>query len=308
MRPIRTFTAALLGLVLAAAVLVPAEATYPGDVGRLAFGLTPPGSSNPDIYSLRPDGTGLRQLTNDPGFDACPAYDVTGRRMAICSGRTGNTEIWTMNADGSHERQLTRRGGTSAAIFPDFSPNGRRVAFMWRAASTDLFDIWTVRTDGRQYQQLTRTPDLDDSYPAYSPSGRTLVFLRSNAGRTNTQVWLMDRHGRHQRQLTFDAALKDQLPDWRPDGRKIAYQAGGDLWLINPDGSGQVNVTNTPGVQEFGAAWSPDGQRIAYLNFGDRRVYTMRPDGTDVRAVGPASGVQFVPAWQPRPPHHDRKH
>ena len=111
----------------------------------------------------------------------------------------------------------------------------------------------------------------------------------------------MNRHGRQQRQLTFDATVKDQLPDWRPDGGLIAYMAGNDIWVIRPDSTGQVNVTNTPNVQEYGTAWSPDGRRIAYLNFAERRVYTMRADGTDVGPVGPAAGLQFVPGWQPLP-------
>jgi Tol biopolymer transport system component len=205
-----------------------------------------------------------------------------------------------MRADGSKKRQLTRLGEGRRATFPDFSPSGRHVAFTYQTEAGALADIWTVRDDGRRPRPLTNTPDVDDAFPAWSPDGRHIVFLRRNADRSVSQVWTMDRHGRHLRQFTFDPAAKDQVPDWRPDGKKIAYQADGDIWLINPDGSGQVNITNTPDVQEFGTAWSPDGRRIAYLNFGERVVYTMRADGTDVRAVGAGLGQQFVPAWQPR--------
>lgn len=202
-----------------------------------------------------------------------------------------------MRADGSHERQLTRLGGI--ALFPDFSPNGRRVAFNFQDSGAPVADIWTIRDSGRHPRQLTDTPNEDDAYPAWSPDGRSIVFIRSNADFTASQLWIMDRRGRHQRALTSDPLFKDQLPDWRPDGRQIAYQAGGDNWLINPDGSRQLNITNTPDVQEYGTVWSPDGQRIAFLNFGDRLVYTMRADGSDARVVRPGLGVQFVPAWQP---------
>lgn len=303
MRMRRCLPAALLGLALATSALPPAEATYPGGVGRIAFGLTQPGGLNPDIYSVRPDGTGLRQLTDDPGFDACAAYDATGRDIAFCSGRTGagTFEIWTMKADGSNERRLTYLN--QRATFPDFSPSGRHVVFTLSAGAAPA-DIWTIRKDGSHPRPLTSTPEVDDAFPAWSPDGRSIIFLEGNAERTVSQLWIMDRNGRHQRQLTFDATVKDQLPDWRPDGKLIAYQAGSDIWLIRPDGSGQVNITNTPAVEEVGTAWSPDGRRIAYLNFAERRVYTVRRDGTDVRAVGPATGLQFVPGWQPEPRRH----
>jgi TolB protein len=182
------------------------------------------------------------------------------------------------------------------------------VAFQLQANPTAPANIWTIRDNGTGLRRLTNTPAKDEAYPAWSPDGRWIAFIRSNADYSEGQLWVMDRHGRHQRQLTFDPAPKDQLPDWRPDGKQIAYEAGGgdggDLWLINPDGSGQVNVTHTPEVPELGVAWSPDGQRLAYLNFRDRLVYTMRPDGSDVRVVRPGLGTQYVPAWQPLARHH----
>ena len=138
-----------------------------------------------------------------------------------------------------------------------------------------------------------------EAFPVYSPNGRRIVYLAGD-GQTS-QVWIMDRHGRQQRQLTFDTTVKDQVPDWRPDGQKIAYQADGDIWQMNPDGTGQVNITRTPDIVEYGTAWSPDGKRIAFLNFGERVVYTMNADGTDVRAVATGLGVQFVPGWGTRP-------
>jgi hypothetical protein len=49
-----------------------AYASYPGGDRRLAFGMVDP-SGNPDVYSVLPDGHGLRRLTTQPTFDACPA-------------------------------------------------------------------------------------------------------------------------------------------------------------------------------------------------------------------------------------------
>ena len=241
-------------------------------------------------------------MTDSPGYDASVAYDRTGKRIAFCSSRTGSAEIWTMRADGSNQHQVTAMGGQ--ATFPDFAPSGRRLAFAFRGTASPSTDIWTIRARGGQPRQLTKTADRHEAFPVYSPNGRHIVYL-SGDGQAN-QVWIMDRHGRHQRQLTFDATLKDQVPDWRPDGKKIAYQADGDIWLMNPDGTGQVNITRTPDIVEYGTAWSPNGRRIAFLNFGERVVYTMKADDTDVRVVGTGLGMQFLPGWGPKPRSNKR--
>src|SRR5918998_1906208 len=139
----RLFTVTALAALLALTAPTPAQATYPGAVGRIAFGISEAG--NVDVHSIRPDGTGLRRLTDHPGFDACAAYDATGKRIAFCSNRTGTFQIWTMRADGSHERQLTRLGGQ--ALWPDFSPRDNQVAFSYQADANALADIWTIRDD-----------------------------------------------------------------------------------------------------------------------------------------------------------------
>lgn len=302
MRRARALLAASAAVVVAASLGAPAQATYPGDPGSVAFGATVDG--NVDVYSARADGSEVRRLTEDPGFDACVAYDATGDRVAFCSTRTGpGTEIWTMRSDGTQEHRLTRLNG--AAAFPDFAPRRPWVAFSFSELpappATPVFDIWIIRDDGRRLRQLTDTPDVDESYPVWSPDGRWIAFIRADRNRQNGQLWVMDRNGRRQRQLTFDPLTKEQLPDWRPDGEQIAYEAGRDTWVINPDGSGQTNITKTPALQEYGVAWSPDGQRIAYLDNTTRLVNTMRVDGTDRRVVAPNLPVQFAPAWQPIP-------
>lgn len=302
MRILRTIVAASLAVLLTATTGTAAHATYPGDNGDIAFSATLNG--NDDIYAANPDGSDVRRLTDDPAFDACPAYDRRGERIAWCRGELvangiGSVEIWTMLADGSGERQLTHLGGF--ATFPDFSRNGRRVAFTHRASSADDFDIWSISDNGRNPRNLTESSDADESYPAWSPDGRWIVFVRAEVGAQTGQLWIMDRHGRRQRQLTFDQPLKQQLPDWRPDGDLIAYEAGRDVWVIRPDGSGQRKVTDTAEIAEYGPTWSPDGERIAYLEFDQRLIYTMRADGTDVRQLTSEAGLQRVPGWQPLP-------
>jgi Tol biopolymer transport system component len=75
---------------------------------------------NFNIFTIRPDGTGLKQLSNTSGNDAHLAWSPDGSRILFASSRmgfkdeaplTGNPqpygEIFVMNADGTHVEQLT---------------------------------------------------------------------------------------------------------------------------------------------------------------------------------------------------------
>jgi Tol biopolymer transport system component len=277
-----------------------AYATYPGEPGRLAFGVAVDGKQ-PDVYSVLPNGHGLRQLTDDPGFDACPAYSADGNSIAWCSQAEdppGQTDVWVMRANGKGKHRVTRMGGI--ANFPDFSPDGSLIAFNARPAGAADMDIYVVSSRGGSVRRLT-TSTGNDVLPAWSPNGTQLVFLSNRTG--TSQVWVMNADGSNQHPLTTDATVKDQTPDWSPDGSKIAYIAdtaavGGDIWLMNADGSNQHPITTGP-TARLGTAWSPDGTAIAYLNWNTRTVETVNADGSDPHVVHPL-GVQYVPAWQPR--------
>jgi Tol biopolymer transport system component len=77
--------------------------------------------SNYDIYIIKPDGSGLKRLTSDPGNDAHNVWSPDGKWIAFSSGKTGFKdesalhprnpqpygEICVIRADGSDFRVLT---------------------------------------------------------------------------------------------------------------------------------------------------------------------------------------------------------
>ena len=281
--------AGALALAALSGAITTARATYPGKTnGRLAFAITVDG--NTDVHSVLPNGRALHRLTNDPGFDACPAYSADGERIAWC----GPGGIWLMNQDGTDQRQLNAFGA-----FPDFSPDGSKIVFGGAPTGSTNVDVWAIDVEGGDLTRITDAPGFD-RFPAWSPDGTKIVFQSSRTG--IAQVWMMNPDGSDQTQLTFDPVSKDQLPDWSPDGRRIAFveqthPVGGDIWVMNADGGDPHPITSA--ADKLGAAWSPDGSAIATLDWPSRTVEIIMLDTTEARVVYPG-GVQFVPGWQPR--------
>jgi Tol biopolymer transport system component len=65
-----------------------------------------------DIFRVRPDGTGLRQLTRSAGKNVSPAWSPDGKRIVFASsrGRGDYFDIYVMNANGGGQKRLTKGG------------------------------------------------------------------------------------------------------------------------------------------------------------------------------------------------------
>ena len=109
-RPIGlAFAVALLGIT-AIVWALPTPAAFPGMNGLIAF-WGGDQQSNPQIYVMRPNGTGITKVSQDPAaFDALPRWSPNGRQL-VFSRSVGQPplNLYRMNADGSSRTQLTFR-------------------------------------------------------------------------------------------------------------------------------------------------------------------------------------------------------
>jgi dipeptidyl aminopeptidase/acylaminoacyl peptidase len=126
-----------------------------------------------DLYVVKHDGTGYRQLTDDRFHDRGPKWSPDGKRIAFYSDRSGRYETWAIRPDGSGLEQLTKTTGPSRWD-TEWAPDGKHI----------------VTTDGvRTYvDDLTRPlaerhaevlPALEGGHAldprSWSPDGSTLA-------------------------------------------------------------------------------------------------------------------------------------
>lgn len=175
------------------------------------------GDSQPDLYLVKPDGSGLKRITRNPGHDGCPAWSPDGRRLAFCSDRSGSFDVWVMDVETGRSRRFTR--ARSIEWNPDWSPDGRSIAFGSDRAGN--FDVWVKQVRSGRLTRVTRNKHADD-YPSWSPTGTRIAFASLRSG--NWDVFTIPLGGGKAERITTNPAV-DLFPSWSPDGGQLAFES-----------------------------------------------------------------------------------
>ena len=157
-------------------------------------------NGNWDIYSMAPDGSADRRLTDHEAQDGWPSWTPDGQQIVFASDRSGNWELFIMNADGSNVRQLTNRPETTD-LFPEVSPDGTLVVFSSQVEAVNEGEIYVMPIEGGEPTRLTSTAALNNM-PSWCPSGEQIVFTSDRDG--NENVYIMSADGATQTRLTDD--------------------------------------------------------------------------------------------------------
>jgi Tol biopolymer transport system component len=96
------------------------------DGARIVFNSSFEGQAAVEIYTVRPDGTGLQRVRRESkrSYSFEPVWSPDGSRIAMVHGtRHTFPHIWTMRADGTDLRQITR--GPRVDLRPDWGTAAR---------------------------------------------------------------------------------------------------------------------------------------------------------------------------------------
>ena len=196
-----------------------------------------------DIFTARPDGSELKQLTDSGNYDAEATISSDGSKIVFTSMRDGDLDIYVMDADGRNVKRLTQELGYDGGPF--FSPDGTKIVY--------------------RAHHPTDPAEVED-YQALLAQG----LLRP----TKLEIWVMDADGGNKRPVTSNGQA-NFAPFWHPDGRRIIFSSNMaaedprsrnfDLYMINEDGTGLERVTFSPEFDGF-PMFSPDGRKLVFAS------------------------------------------
>jgi Tol biopolymer transport system component len=197
--------------------------------------------------------------------------------------------------DPSHEYRYTD-------VFPQLSRDGKLVVTEKDADSS----IVIMDPDGSSKQRVFKAAGRNGLAfaPSWSPDGQWIAFGFGNffgdRHKSHAKVMMVRRDGTDAQDLTPDTPHSG-FPSFSADGRQIVYRVWGEKdyglrILTLADRSVRVLTTepdNLPG-------WSPDGSRIVFTRRqadGNYDIFTIRPDGSDLRRLTDSAAVDAHAVW-----------
>ena len=228
--------------------------------GKIYFPSIMAGST--EMWSINPDGSNPRQLTNNKADISAPVVSRDGASIYFGSNRTGAAHVWRMSPDGAEQTQVTTEvGGYPQGV----SPDGEWIYYLHGINRT----LWRVSANGGTEQMVLNKAK---SFYAISPDGTRAAFSETQGDR---RVLAIASLADGQIIKTFNlAGEKTYLRSvvWQPDGKSLLYVTSNTfheevtLWRQALDAETPVQLANL-GNDELRnvLSVSPDGKAFTIV-------------------------------------------
>jgi dipeptidyl-peptidase-4 len=189
---------------------------------------------------------------------------------------------------------LPRLSGTAPQRVA-WSPDGRRVAFLWNDVGMPFLDVWTADTDEARPRRVTQMMEhAGDGQSGCAAEDRSTTRRAERSGISEI-VWtpegtaLIFLFDCHLHRVSLDGAALTRLTttpvawhslSYSPDGRFLSYIEAGDVWLWHQNSGDHIRISRVgrppigllpgsrfsrPDAEIVSYTWSGDGQHMALL-------------------------------------------
>lgn len=225
------------------------------------------------LWIIRPDGTGLSELTFPPGNDASPCWSPDSSALYYLSTRSGSSQVWSVSPSGGDPAQVTDLPLDVSNL--KISSDGKTIAFSmgvfpktgYEETAARLLALEKQNSSGKVYEQLPVR-----HWDTYEDGRRNHIFVMPlSTGKPVDVMSTMDADSPSEpfggaEEYTFTPDNAGIVFSAADTGREEMWSTEHSLYYATITGTAApVNIT--PGNKAWATqpVFSPDGKTLAYL-------------------------------------------
>jgi Tol biopolymer transport system component len=253
------------------------------------------------IWIVGVNGRGLRRLTSG-GSDAFVDWSPDGKAFVFVREHDDQRYSLIVQPLRGKGRLLVRTGPNEFNLpLPDWSPDGRWIAYHTLEDDERKSGLWLVRPNGQGRHRVA--PGLDPVASAtlqWSPDGRWIADFNESGDKRLDGLWVVRPDGRHRHRVTPDPT---NTYEWSPDAKRLAFAANSEVTVLGVDGRDarrvRLDASSTGTLR-----WSPDGRRIALSGRVEYAIDEIWTFGSDLRGLRQVTseGTNDLVGWTPLAP------
>ncbi len=218
---------------------------------RILFVSKREASNTTDVYSVNPEGTVIKNLTQSFDIqtgalaDENPVWSPDGQKFLWRRG----TELWLGLADGSYGKAVTALAVESGDSY-EWIADSAGFVFTHRNYNVGVAlkrDLYFASTLGGPAQNITATPDVEETYPRLAHNAYRVAFVRATGA--DWDLWTVGINGADAVNLTPNTStFTDGKAVWSADDKTLMFESdregGRKLWSVPASGGQAKRLTN----------------------------------------------------------------
>ena len=248
---------------------------------------------NANVWTVRPTGRDLRQITNIAGEAMSPAWSPDGRFIVftLIDKKSHSLGVW----DRSKGRVQRVRFPGNVVIGPAFTPDNKVAV----ALSKGKYPVIYLLNHGFQKERILEEHHSINVSPTFDSTGTKMAFTSSRMG--GPQIFLKDLNTGTITRVSKNGGYNTEA-NLSPDGTLVTFSRmtdyGHRIFVQDMLTGVERQVSFGPGSDEQ-PSFCGDSYFIAFSSSrgGQRGIYLTTRHGGDAKKVPTGGGAAFFPRW-----------